>query len=461
MNIRNLLLVLVAFVLWMGCGEKTTEQGEPPVFVNSVPVDGAENVAVSTTVVVTFDEIVKLASNHNITINGNVADVTALLTQLTINVELQESTEYVVKIPVGAVVNTAGVANDKEVIFKYKTVSPVVNNIKSDLAVANASPQAVKLYNYLKDNYGTKIISSTMANVNWNINEAEWVKQHTGKYPAMATFDYVHLPASPANWIDYSNTTIVEDWWANNGLISANWHWIVPKKQGDTDPNNFTYKPEETTFSATNALVDGTWENTILKADLEKLAGYLLLLKNKNIPVMWRPFHEAAGNIYEYSNGTAWFWWGAKGADTYKKLWIYMFNYFEAQGLNNLIWVWTTQTKDNAFYPGDQYVDIIGRDIYNKSVASTIAAEFKSIQEAYPTKIVTLSECGNVANISSQWTAGATWSFFMPWYDYDRTLSTTSTAFASTSHGHANAAWWIDAFAQDYVITRDEMPSLK
>jgi mannan endo-1,4-beta-mannosidase len=461
MNIRNLLLVLVAVLLWMGCGKKNTEPGEPPVFVRSIPENAAENVTLSTDLVVTFDEVVKLASNHNITINGNVADVKALLTQLTINIQLHENTEYVVKIPAGAVINSMGIANDKEVIFKFKTILPEVVEIESNLAVADASPQATKLYTFLKDNYGSKIISSTMASVNWNINEAEWVKQHTGKYPAMATFDYIHLPASPANWIDYSNTTIIEDWWNHNGIISANWHWIVPKKQGDTDSNNFTYKPDETTFSASNALVDGTWENTILKADLEKLAGYLKLLKNKNIPVVWRPFHEAAGNIYEYSNGTAWFWWGAKGAETYKKLWIYMFNYFESQGLNNLIWVWTSQTKDNAFYPGDEFVDIIGRDIYNNTVAASLAAEFVAVQEAYPTKIVTLSECGNVANISAQWSAGATWSFFMPWYDYQRTLTPGSLTFAGTDHEHANASWWMDAMGRDYVLTRDQMPSLK
>ncbi|MFR5757995.1 MAG: glycosyl hydrolase [Bacteroides cellulosilyticus] len=60
------------------------------------------------------------------------------------------------------------------------------------------------------------------------------------------------------------------------------------------------------------------------------------------------------------------FWWGSDGADTYKKLWRYMFNFFKEKGINNLIWVWTTQTKDVDFYPGDEYVDIIGRDIYNR-----------------------------------------------------------------------------------------------
>ena len=41
-------------------------------------------------------------------------------------------------------------------------------------------------------------------------------------------------------------------------------------------------------------------ENAIIKADLDKVANYLLLLQQANIPVIWRPLHEAAGT---------WFWW--------------------------------------------------------------------------------------------------------------------------------------------------------
>jgi len=336
-----------------------------------------------------------------------------------------------------------------------ENTDPVVP-IDASLVTGNASAQAVNVYNFLKEQYGTKVISATMSNVAWNINEAEWVKQHTGKYPAMTTFDYIQLPYSPANWIDYSDISFVQDWWNNNGLVAAGWHWIVPKSEGSTE---YTYKPDETTFSAANATVEGTWENDIVKADLAKMAGYLKLLKDQNIPVIWRPLHEASGNVN--TGGTAWFWWGYKGADAYKKLWIYMFDYFKQEGLNNLIWVWTTQINDDSYYPGDAYVDIIGRDIYTESSGATIASQFNTIQGVYPNKLVTLSECGGVAKISAQWDSGSGWSYFMPWYDYDRTNDMNSTAFTSTDHQHANAAWWKDAFNQSYVITRGDMPSLK
>nr|WP_319397542.1 glycosyl hydrolase [uncultured Carboxylicivirga sp.] len=413
------------------------------------------------TIEIIYDQNIVLVKPHGITLNEVlITDVKANYKKLIVDVNLDVDTEYALKIPKGVIKGPDGSTAD-EVVISFKTKEIASEIIDEHVVCANPSPQVVNVYNFLLENYGERCLSSTHANVSWNINEAEWVKLHTDKYPAITTVDYIHLPASPANWIDYNEIGWIEDWWNNNGLLCANWHWIVPQYEGDTDINNYTYKPEETTFRASNILVEGTWENEVAMADLAELADYLKLLQEKNIPVIWRPFHEAAGNIYEYTGGTAWFWWGDDGADTYKALWIYMFDYFESRGLNNLIWVWTTQTKDNDFYPGDEYVDIIGRDIYNNSNPSNIASQYNTIQNTYPNKMVTLSEMGAVSPVSEQWNSGARWSYFMPWYDYERTNDVNGDAFKDTKHVHANAQWWIDAMSQTYVITRDQMPSLK
>jgi mannan endo-1,4-beta-mannosidase len=314
------------------------------------------------------------------------------------------------------------------------------------LVTTNPSPEAVNLYNFLKENFGKKIISGTVANVNWNINEAEWVYQHTGKYPVLNAFDYIHLHES---WINYDNTTVVEDWWNNKGIVAAMWHWNVPVSAGSA---TYAFYTADTNFDISKAVQEGTYENGIIKADLEKIAGKLLLLKNKNIPVIWRPLHEAAGG---------WFWWGAKGAQPCKELWKMMFNYFKEKGLNNLIWVWTAEPNDDNWYPGNEYVDIVGRDIYNKTLGSDMFNEYNTLKQRYPNKIITLSEFGNVAEITDQFNAGAQWSWIMSWYDYDRTNNPGSAAFKSESHQHANATYWKNAFANSKVISRDQMPSLK
>ncbi|WP_163713231.1 glycosyl hydrolase [Mangrovibacterium lignilyticum] len=456
---KTKIVVALALIFLLGCsGSEEEVVKEPPVFKSSVPANNDENVSPSTQIEVTFSEVVYLVENHGITVNGNAVDVEEAYTKIRIIAAMVKGETYVVNIPKGSLINMDGVLLAESVQFSFTTEASIPVNLNQTLVTANPSPEAVNVFQFLLENYGSKAVSAAMANVSWNVNEAEWVYQHTGKYPAMATFDYVHLQSSPANWIDYSNTAVVEDWWNENGLVAAGWHWNVPVSEGS---ETFSFYTENNSFSAANAVVAGRWEKDVIDADLEKMAGYLKLLQAKNIPVIWRPLHEAAGNIYEYNGGTAWFWWGADGADAYKALWVYMFDYFEAQGLNNLIWVWTTQTKDNAFYPGDAYVDIVGRDIYNQPDAAAIAAAYTGIQETYNTKMVTLSECGSVATISSQWSAGAKWSYFMPWYDYNRTNDVNESDFSSTDHEHANADWWIDAFNNSDVITRDEMPDLK
>ena len=192
------------------------------------------------------------------------------------------------------------------------------------------------------------------------------------------------------------------------------WHWNVPKK-ADSGIDDYTATMSETDFNAQKVTEDGSWENGIVKADLEKVAVMLKQLQAAKIPVLWRPLHEAAGQF---------FWWG-RDADSFKALWVMMFNYFKEQGLDNLIWVWTSENKDDAaWYPGDEYVDIIGRDLYGKTVEEC-AEEFKALTELYGDRMIALTECGYYADgeksepigdISAQWNAGVFWSWFMPWY---------------------------------------------
>ena len=187
------------------------------------------------------------------------------------------------------------------------------------------------------------------------------------------------------------------------------------------------------------------------------MADRLALLRDAGIVVLWRPFHEAAGNSTIYSDGKAWFWWGSDGAGPCVSLWHMMYDYFRERGLDNLIWIWTSQTKDAAWYPGDDYVDMIGRDLYNYSVDDA-SYNFRYLTTYYPHKMVALSECGYSGGtspyISDQWEAGAKWSFAMPWYHYQFNPG-------SGGHMYANSDWWQDWFKQDNVLTMDNMKTLR
>jgi mannan endo-1,4-beta-mannosidase len=445
----SFLLLLIPF--FIACDENNSVVVEEavPALVSTVPANNATVSPQTDSLIFIFDREITVIDKTKIKLNGKaVGNVSASKNTLSIELNrLEEKTAYTLIIEKNAIKAIPGKTNPEPLTLAFTTETSPAGI--TDLVTPNPSPETLKLYLFLKENYGQKIISGTVANVNWNTYEADWVYHHTGKYPALNAFDYIHLYASPANWINYENTQTVENWWNNNGIVSAMWHWNVPVAQGS---DSYEFYTDKTSFDIAKAVQEGTYENNIIKADLEKIANLLLLLKQKNIPILWRPLHEAAGK---------WFWWGAKGAQPYKALWKLMFETFETKGLNNLIWVWTAELNDNAWYPGDEYVDIIGRDMYNKPDASGMAGEYKTLKNRFPNKIITLSECGNVAGITGQWNENANWSWFMPWYDYERTNNPAGNTFNSEQHQHADAAFWKNAFANPKVITRNEMPSLK
>ena len=442
-NIIGFLLLSMAFVT-VACDddvEYTIIEVDAPVLVSTTPENGSTNVSSGdVTISITYDKNVFFASSYAdqlIFTGGTVtsADVIGTSPTLTVNVNVPErGTQCTLTIPEGLVTGPNQMPAP-EVSVTFTTTGLDQN------PVYTLTAEAQRVYDFLQENFETRTISATMANVAWNTENAEQVYQWTGQYPAMNCFDYIHLASSPANWIDYGDITPVQQWWDNGGIVLAMWHWNVPKTEGDTDTNNYTSTLSETAFNMDNAFTEGTWEYRTVQADLEKMAGYLKLLHDANIPVIWRPLHEAAGG---------WFWWG-KNADSFKKLWIQMFDYFKAQGLNNLIWVWTSETGDADWYPGDAYVDIIGRDLYGNDAADC-ASQYQTLINDFGNKMITLSECGyseytdsTVGLLSEQWNAGARWLWFMPWYDSDN--STTP---------HADQTWWEDAMSQDYVIKRGE-----
>lgn len=317
------------------------------------------------------------------------------------------------------------------------------------------SAEAEALLQCFHEIYGEKIISGCTANVNWNINEAKWVYQHTGKWPAINFFDFIHLPFSPANWIDYTNVTEVVNWHKNGGIVGCMWHWNMPTNDGQ----NWTCTPgtddNQTSFDVRKIFEPESNEYKQMIKDIDKVASTLKKLKQRKIPVLWRPLHEAGGR---------WFWWGLD-AEACNELWRVMYDRFtNHHGLNNLIWVWTSAAEWNKpysdgykWYPGDEYVDIVGIDIYNNSSTSNIRTKcFNMLKQNSPDKLIALTECGSLAKIGAQWRGGSKWLYFAPWYDYERTNKPDSEAFQSTDHTHCNAAWWQDAFSNDYVLTRED-----
>lgn len=459
------LLALLAILLFgVSCSNDDTDEptGTAPVVTSSSPTNGATDIAITSgnlTITVVFDQNITFNSSDytKITLdNAVIKSANASNATLTIQAgSIAEGTSYTLIIPEGIVKGTGDLYNKEiSISFTTKTGTALVSPVDSE-----ATENTKKLYTFLQSIYGTKTLSSTMATVSWNTIEAENVYKLTGKYPAINCFDFIHIQYSPANWIDYSDITPVADWANNGGIVSLMWHFNVPVKEGS---DQYTYSSKETTFSASNVFTDNTWENTYFYEQIDKVSAVLLQLQDAGIPAIWRPFHEGAGNYY--AGGDAWFWWGYEGPEIYVKLWKLMFEYFNQKGIHNLIWVWTTENNgDGAYYPGDDYVDIVGRDLYGKNATESYS-QWNTVNTDYQQKMVALSECGNKVNgrtiissqaiIPEQWSKGCQWLYFMPWYDYDYDTGNANTNVICSDY------FWTSAMTRNYVLKRNDVAYL-
>ena len=143
-----------------------------------------------------------------------------------------------------------------------------------------------------------------------------------GQIPAINCYDFIQIFVPSNNtWINYNDITPVTEWADKGGIVSLMWHFNVPKSETTvlgTDGSGATCTPDETTFrQPTRSSV--AWENKYFYHQLDTVSAILLKLQDAGISALWRPFHEGAGNAgaKNYS-GSAWFWWGTGGADTYK-----------------------------------------------------------------------------------------------------------------------------------------------
>ena len=160
----------------------------------------------------TYSVAIKVSSSANITLNGTKVTATRMTNNVAgvqIPLSLEEGTDYTLIVPAGSIVaskDASASAPEFKLNFKTKAKAQPVNpDIKATLV--NGNDAAQKLYDFMREQYGQKVISSVMANVNWNNEIAESVYKLTKKYPAAVCYDFIHICYSPANWIDYTPTS--------------------------------------------------------------------------------------------------------------------------------------------------------------------------------------------------------------------------------------------------------------
>lgn len=326
------------------------------------------------------------------------------------------------------------------------TDAPLFIKPTFELSNKKASDKCKQLMNFFNTIYGKQIITGQHTAAA-NGPELEFILNTTGNLPAIRGFDF----------LSYSHATVTENpsqhkiveleenegsvekaiEWATsqNGIVTFCWHWYAPT--GGRDKSFYT---EKTTFDLNVGLTAGTKENIALLNDLDAIAYELKKLQDEDVPVLWRPLHEADGG---------WFWWGAKGPEAYKKLYHLMYDrYTNYHQLHNLIWVWNAPNPD--WYPGDAFVDIAGMDTYVPSgqygpLKLLFDVTFEITKREKP---VALTENGAIPDPDLLITSKTPWLWYMTWYgDFVFDGKSTSIEHLTKVYNH------------HYCITLKDLPS--
>ena len=325
-------------------------------------------------------------------------------------------------------------------------------DVKVGLSDPKASDNAKRVYQFLKDNYGKKIISGQYCDKGAFGHEMAVIWRATDKFPAMVGLDMMeYSPSRVANGaqgksIDYA----IEAWEADQpSIVTMCWHWTTPKEYITGNWYSAFYK-EHTNINL-DKIMNGQDQKgyDLLVADMDAIAKELTKLRDKDVPVLWRPLHEASGG---------WFWWGNCEAESYKKLYRLMYEKFTTKyELHNLIWVWNGQNAD--WYPGEDVVDIVGIDVYpgEQVYSSQYPKYIETAKTPSENRIVAMSENGCLFDPDLAKRDGAMWSYFGTWSGEFVTDSDTLNVY---SEKYTDKEMLKKVYEHELVITRDELPVL-
>jgi mannan endo-1,4-beta-mannosidase len=153
------------------------------------------------------------------------------------------------------------------------------------------------------------------------------------------------------------------------GIITVSWHLDNPTTGGDSWDNTPAVK--DIIGNGIHKKKYAFWVKRV--ADFFKTVEY-----NGNlVPIVFRPFHEMNGK---------WFWWGEGNctSEEYIQLWretVHLLR--DKYKLHSLIYAYSPN-KLNPFenymkyYPGDDYVDILGIDVYDFKNSESFANSMKN-----------------------------------------------------------------------------------
>jgi len=215
-----------------------------------------------------------------------------------------------------------------------------------------------------------------------------------GDFPAVFGWDLGHI-GEPEN-IDGVPFEKMKQWmtsvYKRGGINTVSWHIRNIASGGNS---------WDTSSCVREILPGGEFHQDYIEK-LDHVSDLFASLKTAEgglIPVLFRPYHEMNGD---------WFWWCRKSCtpEEYKALFQFTVNYLRKEKqLHNLIYVYSTDvfsTKEDylTYYPGDDYVDVLGFDDYHslakkETTRGTVTMlEILAALGRERSKLITISETG-------------------------------------------------------------------
>lgn len=242
------------------------------------------------------------------------------------------------------------------------------------------------------------------------------VKDVTGDYPGVYGFELGRLELDHAVNLDSvpfdKMKGFIKAAYQRGGVVTLSWHLNNPLT-GKT-----AWDPAPETVAS---VLPGGEKHELYKTWLDKVAAFLRDLKGNRgeaIPIIFRPFHELNGN---------WFWWGKAHCtpDELKQLYRFTVSYLrDTKNIHHLLYAFNTDRFSSKAeylerYPGDEWVDVIGFDVYqrgngeqaNEQFVKDIDGMLSNLESmaAERGKVPALTEFGYGSVPDSSWWTNVLW----------------------------------------------------
>jgi mannan endo-1,4-beta-mannosidase len=224
-------------------------------------------------------------------------------------------------------------------------------------------------------------------------------------------------------------------------ILTLHWHWFF------NDDSAWTAQ-RKSKVDVGKMVTPGTQEHKQAMIEMAAAADKLQVFEDFDIPVLWRPLHEIDGG---------WFWWTDKETpENTAKLWRMMYDYLtHTRKLDNLIWVYSagvgnkTTEYRSRFYPGNDYVDISGIDVYGVDFRKEVDKYweyYNVMSKVSPGKMLACCECDAIPDPAKMQSGKLPkWLYALPWW--------------GAPSNRRPVDWAVFTMRHDFILTLDETPA--